>query len=361
MTSGNALGLVIGMSALAGMVSAQPTAQSGVAATTEISSGSTDALQEIIVTAQRRSEDVQRAALAIDVVSPQALGLAGATRATDIAGLVPALQISDSGNSEQSLYLRSVGTFTANAYSDPAVAFNVDGVAIGRPSSMTGVLYDLQRVEVLKGPQGTLYGRNATGGAINVLPNQPRLGVTEGEVALTVGNYGEVHPEMAANLALNDSSAARLAFTYTRHDAFQSDECFVRVWMVVPEVGFRHKRHADYVIIDPGNHNILVLPGELKRSLHQINKIQWLRHCCLTQYGCWSSRPPIHHAILHHQLHILQRVDLLRRIACHRDHIRQHARMQAAKLFAHADHRRIRRGRRSQRLYRRHAVAHHPR
>jgi iron complex outermembrane receptor protein len=149
MTSGKAFVLAIGLTALASMVSAQTTAQSGAAATTEIPVGSPDALQEIIVTAQRRSEDVQRAALAIDVVSPQALALAGATRATDIAGLVPALQISDSGNSEQSLYLRSVGTFTANSYSDPAVAFNVDGVAIGRPSSMTDVLYDLQRVEVL--------------------------------------------------------------------------------------------------------------------------------------------------------------------------------------------------------------------
>jgi len=88
---------------------------------------------------------------------------------------------------------------------------------------MTGVLYDLQRVEVLKGPQGTLYGRNATGGAINILPNQPKLGVTEGEMALAVGNYGEIHPELVANLALSDSSAARLAFTYTRHDGFQSD------------------------------------------------------------------------------------------------------------------------------------------
>src|SRR6267142_2901720 len=204
MTSGKALGLAIGMSALTGMVSAQTTAQSGAAATTEAPAGSPDALQEIIVTAQRRSEDVQRAALAIDVISPQALGLAGATRATDIAGMVPALQISDSGNLEQSVYLRSVGTCTANAYSDPAVAFNVDGVAVGRPSSMTGVLYDLQRVEVLKGPQGTLYGRNATGVAINILPNQPHLGETSGDASLTVGNYGAVHPEAALNVPVSE-------------------------------------------------------------------------------------------------------------------------------------------------------------
>ena len=60
--------------------------------------------------------------------------------------------------------------------SDPAVAFNYDGVYVGRPSSTTGVFYDLDRVEVLKGPQGTLYGRNATGGAINVMPAQPKIG-----------------------------------------------------------------------------------------------------------------------------------------------------------------------------------------
>src|ERR1700733_13581045 len=53
--------------------------------------------------------------------------------------------------------------------------------------------------------------------------------------------------------------------------------------MVVPEVRFRHEKHADYVIIDPGDHNILVLPRELKRSLHQINKIQWFKNCCLAQ------------------------------------------------------------------------------
>ena len=122
------------------------------------------------------------------------------------------------------LYLRSVGAFTANSYSDPAVAFNVDGIAIGRPSSMTGVMYDLNRVEVLKGPQGTLYGRNATGGAINIEPNQPKIGDTSGEVSLTVGNYAEVHPEAEVDLAVTDSSAARLAFTYTRHDAYQSDD-----------------------------------------------------------------------------------------------------------------------------------------
>jgi iron complex outermembrane receptor protein len=219
----NRLRVMIGIGAIVSAAGAQ-TANLQAAVPNEAKTGDgADQLQDIIVTAQRRPEGVQHAALAIDVVTPAALSLAGASHATDIANLVPALQISESGNAQQSLYLRSVGTFTANSYSDPAVAFNVDGVAIGRPSSMTGVLYDLDRVEVLKGPQGTLYGRNATGGAINIVPNLPKLAETSGTVALTAGNYGEVHPEAALNLALTDSSAARLALTYTKHNAYQTD------------------------------------------------------------------------------------------------------------------------------------------
>jgi iron complex outermembrane receptor protein len=182
------------------------------------------ALEEITVTAQRRTEDAQHAALAIDVVSSKALETTGAGRASDIAALVPSLQIGESSNSQQSLFIRGVGNFIAQSYTDPAIGFNVDGVSIARASSMSGVIYDLARIEVLKGPQGTLYGRNATGGAINIIPNLPQIGDTSGYAALTMGNYGEVHPEAAVNLAVTDNSAARVAFTYTRHEGYQTDD-----------------------------------------------------------------------------------------------------------------------------------------
>src|SRR5690606_23912131 len=136
-----------------------------------------DGLGDIIVTAQRVEESSQRAPLAIDVVTPQELVRQNVIRAEDLSRTTPALSATGStGGPTTVFFVRGVGNTTVNAYSDPAISFNYDGVYIGRPSSTSGVFYDLQRVEVLKGPQGTLYGRNATAGAINVIPNRPRIG-----------------------------------------------------------------------------------------------------------------------------------------------------------------------------------------
>jgi len=251
--------VLFGSAALAGLFPAVAQAQVTAPAPAAAEQAAPQ-LGEIIVTAQRRSENVQRAALAVDVVSTDKLALVSANRASDLVTLVPALQIGESGQGQQSLYLRGVGTFSANSYSDPAVAFNVDGVAIGRPSSMSGVLYDLARVEVLKGPQGTLYGRNATGGAINIVPNAPRLGQTSGYAALTLGTYAEVHPEGAINVAVSETSAARLAFTYLRHDGYQSDGtgdadnyAFRGQYLIKPSSDFSIRLAGDYA--HDGGHN----------------------------------------------------------------------------------------------------------
>src|ERR1700756_3114699 len=97
------------------------------------------ALEEVVVTAQRRTENLQHAAIAVDVVSPDTLEIANASRVSELPYLVPALQAGEFGNGQQAIYIRGVGSLTAQSYTDPAVSFNVDGVAIGRPSSATGV------------------------------------------------------------------------------------------------------------------------------------------------------------------------------------------------------------------------------
>src|SRR5208283_3468319 len=152
-------------------------AASSIFAQTSPGSGASTAsdtqLQEVVVTAQRREESLQRAAVPVSVVTGEQLALAGVTQVEDLSKLVPSLQIVPAAGPYTLFYLRGVGNFNGNALSDSAVAFNVDGVYVARPSSTEGFFYDVDRVEVLNGPQGTLYGRNATAGAINVLTKDP--------------------------------------------------------------------------------------------------------------------------------------------------------------------------------------------
>lgn len=181
-------------------------------------------LGEIIVTAQRVQESSQRAPVALDVISPQELVRQNVIRAEDLSRTSPALSATGStGGPTTVFFVRGVGNATVNAYSDPAISFNYDGVYIGRPSSTSGVFYDLQRVEILKGPQGTLYGRNATGGAINVIPNRPEFDDTSVEFSLGYGNYDWLTGQAAVNVPLAEDVAVRVAGSTSRHDGFQSD------------------------------------------------------------------------------------------------------------------------------------------
>ncbi len=210
-----ALGVLIG----APMANAQQVAPTSVAPQTDGEGG----LEEIVVTAQRISESSQRAPIALDVVKPEELVRQNVIRAEDLSRTSTALSASAAGGPTTSFFVRGVGNATNNSYSDPAIAFNYDGVYIGRPSSTSGVFYDLQRVEVLKGPQGTLYGRNATGGAINVIPNRPKLGQFSGEGQVGYGNYNWLTGQAALNVPIGEQVAVRVAGTVSSRDAFLSD------------------------------------------------------------------------------------------------------------------------------------------
>ena len=168
------------------------------------------ALQEILVTAQRRQESVQTAALPVSALSAEQLANSGASKVQDLTQLIPALQVSQAAGPYPLYFLRGVGNFNGNSLSDAAVALSVDGVYVARPSSTVGMFYDLDRVEVLKGPQGTLYGRNATGGAINVITRKPtdEFGA---DASIDVGNYNLVKVDADLNLPLSDKVAARFA------------------------------------------------------------------------------------------------------------------------------------------------------
>jgi iron complex outermembrane receptor protein len=181
-----------------------------------------EGLAEIIVTAQHRRENLQHAAVAVDVAQGQAVRDAGITSVERLNEVSPGLSAANSGTGPV-FFVRGVGNFTVSPNSDPAIGFNYDGVYVGRPSSAAGMFYDLDRIEVLKGPQGTLYGRNATGGVINVLPNQPKIGETSGYGSISYGNYNSLIAEGALNLAMGEHGAARISGSLSRHDGYRSD------------------------------------------------------------------------------------------------------------------------------------------
>ena len=185
----------------------------------ESSEEDTGGIQDIVVTAQRKEENLQRAPIAITAVGGDELRSAGVVTPQNLTALVPALQVISAG-SYPLYYVRGVGNFNGNPLSDSAIAINYNDVYIGRPTSTYGLFYDLERVEVLKGPQGTLYGRNATGGSVNILPRKPRLGEFGGEASLEYGNYDTVRADAAANVPISNTAAFRIAGIVARHDGY---------------------------------------------------------------------------------------------------------------------------------------------
>jgi iron complex outermembrane receptor protein len=190
--------------------------------TQTVEAGASEGLQEIVVTAQRREENLQKAAIPVNAVTGETLTNQGITQATDLTRLVPALQVAPAASFTQ-IYLRGVGTFGANAFAEQGVAFNLDGIYLSRPAAPAALFYDLERMEVLKGPQGTLYGRNATGGAVNLITTKPKLGDVGGFVTAEYGNYDAVKASGAVNLPLGDKAAFRLSGQYVNRDGYFSD------------------------------------------------------------------------------------------------------------------------------------------
>lgn len=187
-------------------------------------SGSAAMLEEVVVTAQRREQTLQSAAVAVDVVDQETLVRFGAESARDLGLLSPSLGVSAGGGPLTSLYIRGVGANTVNPLFDAGVAQNYDGVYLGRPAAASGLaFYDMERIEVVKGPQGTLFGRNSTGGVVNYIPVKPQLDETGGYGLLDVGNFGKITGQGAVNIPAGDSMAFRIAGNFLDRDAYADD------------------------------------------------------------------------------------------------------------------------------------------
>ena len=174
---------------------------------------------DIIVTAQKRSESLQRVPLAVTAVTSDQLARSEIRDLIGVATVVPNLSLGQQLGVAR-VYLRGIGLENVASGAEGSIAFHLDNVFISRPVAALASFYDVGQIEVLRGPQGTLYGRNATGGSINITTRDPTQTLT-GYANLTVGNYGRVDTDGAISGPLvRDRLAVRVAFQTQDRDGF---------------------------------------------------------------------------------------------------------------------------------------------
>ncbi|MCP1472315.1 iron complex outermembrane receptor protein [Sphingobium sp. OAS761] len=173
---------------------------------------------DIVVTATRQSTLLSKTPVTLSAITGIGLRNAGITDARALTNVVPNLALTESGDAVR-ISIRGVTSTDTTEKGDPSAAFLLDGVYIARPSDTLGSFYDIERVEVLRGPQGTLYGRNTTAGVINVIAKRPK-DEFEASVDASYGNLNSLDTTGMVNFGLGNGLGIRAAVNYQRQDSF---------------------------------------------------------------------------------------------------------------------------------------------
>ena len=177
--------------------------------------------EEIIVTAEKRSESLQDLSQAVTVLSGIDLDNRQISTFVDLSAIAPGVNIAKNEGFKTVITIRGVGYETnQNAIATPSVSYHLDGIYVASPYSLQTDFLDLERIEVLRGPQGTLFGQNSTGGAINVITRAPTTDETYGSADLTMGNYGLLKTRAVINKPLSENLAMRASFISNSRDGF---------------------------------------------------------------------------------------------------------------------------------------------
>ena len=179
-------------------------------------------LDAIVVTAQSRQQELQDVPIALQVVDQQLLDDVAADNLGDIDAFVPGLVVDAAQPTQPSFRLRGVETSNFGIGTDPAVGVFVDGVYGGRGGGVLLPFVDVERIEVLKGPQGTLFGRNTAAGAISLVTRRPQDEL-EARLRLRLGNYGKQYADAMWNLPTGDNSALRFNALFNHSDGWFQD------------------------------------------------------------------------------------------------------------------------------------------
>lgn len=180
------------------------------------------ALEEVVVTAQKKEESLQDTPISLTAFGEDQLENQGISNLGDIGAKVPAMSIEPFpiNNATLRIFIRGIGISDAQVTQDPPVGIYVDGVYIARSTGTALDVAELQRIEILRGPQGTLYGRNTTGGAINMITKRPTAEAVEFKQKFTVGNRNQFTSKTSANIPISDTLAVKLSYLDTKMDGF---------------------------------------------------------------------------------------------------------------------------------------------
>lgn len=197
----------------------------GHAAETAAAAADDNTVTQVIVTAERRSVNIQKSALAVTAVNGAALDKSATMNIAGLNAVVPSLEITKASGFENLVTIRGVGSATPenSLTTTPGVSFFMDGVYIANTVSLDQSLFDVDQIEVLRGPQGSLYGQSSIGGAIILNTKQPKLHTFDASGDFSAGTYSLFRERAEVNIPLGDQFAARLSIQKFDHSGFTRD------------------------------------------------------------------------------------------------------------------------------------------
>ena len=178
-------------------------------------------IEDVIVTAEKRNESLQTLSQAVTAITDSELEAKNITSFVDLTALVPGVTVAKNEGYKTVISIRGVGNETnQNAIAAPSVAFHMDGIFVASPFSLQTDFVDVERIEVLRGPQGTLFGQNSTGGAINVISKKPSSDDFYAKADITLGDYDLMKINTAINFPISDKLASKLTISTIERDGF---------------------------------------------------------------------------------------------------------------------------------------------
>jgi len=192
--------------------------------TPSIFSQSDGFFEDVIVTAEKRNESLQDVSQAVTALTTAEIEVKGLDSIVDLTSIVPGVTVAKNEGYKTVISVRGVGNETnQNAIAAPSVAYHIDGIFIASPFSLQTDFIGVERIEVLRGPQGTLFGQNSTGGAINVVTKVPSLNESYSSGSITIGDYNMTKLSGSASGPIFENVAATFSFTKTKRDGFSTN------------------------------------------------------------------------------------------------------------------------------------------